>query len=49
MRLSQYFLPVLKENPAEAQISETTGKRFLQDQAIIPYLAARYGIGLPHP
>lgn len=33
----------------EAQISETTGKRFLQDQAIIPYLAARYGIGLPHP
>ena len=33
----------------EAQTSETTGKRFLQDQAIIPYLAARYGIGLPHP
>jgi hypothetical protein len=26
-----------------------TGRRFLQDQAIIPYLAARYGIGLPHP
>ena len=34
---------------AGAQISETTGKRFLQDEAIIPYLAARYGIGLPHP
>lgn len=33
----------------EAQVSETTGRRFLQDQAIIPYLAARYGIGLPHP
>ena len=33
----------------EAQTSETTGKRFLQDEAIIPYLAARYGIGLPHP
>ena len=32
-----------------AQTSETTGKRFLQDEAIIPYLAARYGIGLPHP
>jgi hypothetical protein len=33
----------------DARISEATGKRFLQDQAIIPYLAARYGIGLPHP
>ena len=33
----------------EAQTSETTGRRFLQDAAIIPYLAARYGIGLPHP
>lgn len=33
----------------EARTSETTGKRFLQDGAIIPYLAARYGIGLPHP
>ncbi len=33
----------------EAQVSETTGRRFLQDEAIIPYLAHRYGIGLPHP
>lgn len=33
----------------EAQTSETTGNRFVQDEAIIPYLAARYGIGLPHP
>jgi len=33
----------------EAQTSETTGRRFLQDEAIIPYLAARYGIGRPHP
>jgi hypothetical protein len=33
----------------EAQTSAATGRRFLQDQAIIPYLAARYGIGLPHP
>jgi hypothetical protein len=33
----------------EAQTSAATGARFLQDQAIIPYLAARYGIGLPHP
>ena len=33
----------------EAKTSETTGRRFLQDAAIIPYLAARYGIGLPHP
>jgi len=32
-----------------AQTSAATGKRFLQDEAIIPYLAARYGIGLPHP
>lgn len=33
----------------EAQVSETTGKRFLQDHAIAPYLAARYGVGRPHP
>lgn len=33
----------------EARTSEATGRRFLQDEAIIPYLAARYGIGLPHP
>lgn len=33
----------------EAQISETTGRRFLQDHAIAPYLAARYGVGRPHP
>ena len=33
----------------EAQTSESTGRRFLQDHAIIPYLAARYGVGLPHP
>lgn len=33
----------------EAQLSEATGKLFLQDHAIAPYLAARYGIGLPHP
>jgi hypothetical protein len=32
-----------------AQTSEATGRRFLQDHAIVPYLAARYGIGLPHP
>lgn len=33
----------------EAAVSEATGRRFLQDHAIVPYLAARYGIGLPHP
>lgn len=33
----------------EAQVSETTGRRFLQDHAITPYLAARYGVGRPHP
>jgi len=33
----------------EANVSETTGRRFLQDEAIIPYLAARYGISRPHP
>ena len=33
----------------EAQTSAATGRRFLQDGAIIPYLAARYGIALPHP
>ncbi|WGM31406.1 DUF3088 family protein [Brevundimonas sp. NIBR11] len=33
----------------DAQVSETTGRRFLQDEAIIPYLADRYGIGRPHP
>lgn len=33
----------------EAETSETTGRRFLQDHAIAPYLAARYGVGRPHP
>jgi hypothetical protein len=33
----------------DARVSEATGRRFLQDHAIVPYLAARYGIGLPHP
>jgi len=33
----------------EAQTSAATGRRFLQDEAIIPYLAARYGIARPHP
>ena len=33
----------------EAQVSAATGRRFLQDHAIASYLAARYGIGLPHP
>ena len=33
----------------EAQTSEVTGRRVLQDHAIAPYLAARYGVGLPHP
>ena len=33
----------------EAQTSESTGRRFLQDHAIAPYLAARYDIGRPHP
>ena len=33
----------------DAQTSDATGRRFLQDEAIIPYLAARYGIGRPHP
>ena len=33
----------------EAQVSAETGRRFLQDETIIPYLAARYGIGMPHP
>lgn len=33
----------------DAATSAATGRRFLQDEAIIPYLAARYGIGLPHP
>ncbi|RZJ18567.1 MAG: DUF3088 family protein [Brevundimonas sp.] len=32
-----------------ARISVETGRRFLQDEAIIPYLTARYGIGRPHP
>nr|WP_221212358.1 DUF3088 family protein [Brevundimonas lenta] len=32
-----------------AQTSEATGARFLQNEAIIPYLVARYGIGSPHP
>jgi len=33
----------------EAETSAATGARFLQDEAIIPYLAARYGIARPHP
>lgn len=33
----------------DAEISETTGRRFLQDEAMLPYLTARYGIGRPHP
>ena len=33
----------------DAQTSAATGARFLQDEAIIPYLAARYGIARPHP
>ena len=33
----------------DARTSEATGRRFLQDHAIVPYLAARYGIGRPHP
>lgn len=33
----------------DAQLSEATGRRFLQDHAIAPYLAARYGVGRPHP
>lgn len=33
----------------DAQVSAATGRRFLQDEAIIPYLADRYGIGRPHP
>lgn len=33
----------------DARVSEETGHRFLQDEAIIPYLTARYGIGAPHP
>lgn len=33
----------------DARHSAETGAAFLQDQAILPYLAARYGIGLPHP
>ena len=33
----------------EAQISAVTGRLYLQDEAIIPYLADRYQIGRPHP
>ena len=33
----------------DAKVSEVTGKRFLMDGDIMPYLAARYGIGRPHP
>ena len=33
----------------DAETSAATGRRFLQDHAIAPYLAARYGIGRPHP
>jgi len=32
-----------------AETSVSTGRRFLMDEAILPYLAARYGIGRPHP
>lgn len=34
---------------ADAGTSSVTGKHYLQDEAIIPYLGARYGIALPHP
>ena len=33
----------------DAQVSAETGARFLQDDDILPYWAARYGIGRPHP
>jgi len=33
----------------DAQVSEETGARYLQDDDILPYWAARYGIGRPHP
>lgn len=33
----------------EAGVSPETGARYLQDEAIVPYLAARYGIARPHP
>jgi hypothetical protein len=33
----------------DALVSEATGRLFLQDEAMLPYLAARYGIGQPHP
>lgn len=33
----------------DAEMSAATGRHFLQDEAIIPYLAARYGIARPHP
>ncbi|MFN3931380.1 MAG: DUF3088 family protein [Brevundimonas sp.] len=33
----------------DAETSAATGRRFLQDETIIPYLAARYGISRPHP
>ncbi|WP_409021017.1 DUF3088 family protein [Brevundimonas vesicularis] len=33
----------------DAQVSEATGRQFLMDGDILPYLAARYGIGRPHP
>lgn len=33
----------------DARVSEVTGRLFLQDEAMIPYLADRYGIGRPHP
>jgi hypothetical protein len=32
-----------------AETSAATRARFLQDEAILPYLAARYGIARPHP
>jgi hypothetical protein len=33
----------------ESCVSPATGRRYLTDEAIIPYLAARYGIARPHP
>lgn len=33
----------------DALTSETTGARYLKDGDILPYWAARYGIGRPHP
>lgn len=33
----------------DALVSEATGTRYLKDENILPYWAARYGIGRPHP